>query len=206
MACCGKPKSTDMFSDLAGACFTGQLERIMCRLKDGDPVNAKDKDGYGPIHRAAQGGHIAALAVLIQHDANPRLPSSTGLTPLHVAAFHKRLGVVNELLNTKAKEDVNTQDRQHGMTPLHMAINRGASDVATVLLRSGTDALIKDNYGYCAMPSAEFWNAREAMGYVSKHTKRKVTHAQLVKLKCPQPHTEYFDDTAKRSTAVAAAS
>lgn len=205
MVICCKPPNTDRFSDLWAACFTGQVDRIIARIKTGDPVNGKDQEGFAPIHRAAQGGHMEAVTILMEHKANPRLPSNSGLTALHLAAFHRHVGVVNELLNTPAKQDLNSKDKHHGMTPLHMAINRGAPDVAEVLLKSGADPLIRDNAGFCAMPSAEFWGEQENRGLVNSSAKHKATYTQLVKLNCPQPHDDYFEQK-KQSTVVQVAS
>jgi predicted nucleotidyltransferase len=50
-------------------------------------VNAKDREGYCPIHRAAERNYIDSMKVLIDNGAQINCPSNSKDTPLHLAAF-----------------------------------------------------------------------------------------------------------------------
>ncbi|CBN80099.1 ankyrin repeat protein [Ectocarpus siliculosus] len=71
----------------------------------------------------------------------------TGLTPLHVAAYHQKASMA-ELLRKGA--DVNAES-DNGLTPLHMLCMKprlNPDDTADLLLRWGADETAIDNEGY----------------------------------------------------------
>eukprot|EP01071_Lankesteria_metandrocarpae_P003707 Lankesteria_metandrocarpae@DN3125_c0_g1_i1.p1 len=190
MACCGGGGDTgpanDKFSSFSGACYNGNVDKmkdILKKEKDKAKImNTVNEDGMTPLLRAAQRSSPDVIKLLIENGADVRLASKkTGETPLHIAAFHRNKGVVEVLLETEAKKDVNVQD-QHGYTPLLVAVNRGASDVTSMLLKAGGNLKIKDNYGQDGLEMANFLAEQEEQGLSSpsaEHGKtRKVVESQ----------------------------
>ena len=57
-------------------------------------VNSADEVDVCPLHVAAANGHAGLVTLLLSHGANPDQRSSSGWTPLHQAAYHGHLKVV----------------------------------------------------------------------------------------------------------------
>eukprot|EP01069_Polyplicarium_translucidae_P001548 Polyplicarium_translucidae@DN1709_c0_g1_i1.p1 len=187
MACCGGGGvKDDKFSSFGDACYTGNVEKMKEQLKKGGKdtdktVNATNEDGMSPLHRAAQNGNTEVIKFLIDNNANPRVTSKSGETPLHVAAFHRNKDAMAALLKTAAKEDINSQDKQHGMTPVHVAVYRGSPAIADMLLTAGADPTIPDKYGQNALEMAKFWEEQEKAGLSSPTAQHAATLSLLQK-------------------------
>jgi ankyrin repeat protein len=50
-----------------------------------EPVNARDKYGWTPLHTACYGGHADVTAALLTQGARAAKPTKTGFTALHAA-------------------------------------------------------------------------------------------------------------------------
>jgi Ankyrin repeats (3 copies) len=107
---------------------------------------ADRQDAYGntPLHLAAQHGHVAATAMLLQANCNVNAQAS-GATPLHRASFSGAVATMQLLLshnsnNTNRKKeeqcDLLVQDSSFGdfMTPLHKAASGGRHLAVQLLL------------------------------------------------------------------------
>ena len=102
------------------------------------PVSPNDKNGWAPLHSAANEGHIDICQVLLEHGAFAPARTVEGTSALHYLArvnIGLRRGafrlVVKKMLQGGA--DLNCQNR-HGLTPLHEAALRGNFLVVQVLL------------------------------------------------------------------------
>jgi ankyrin repeat protein len=71
---------------------------------------------------------------------------STGFTPLHVAAMHGRLDVLDLLFDKGAQKIVNVADR-NGNTALHYAVKNGDPKVVMTLLINKADPTIENLKG-----------------------------------------------------------
>lgn len=94
------------------AAFLCQESVVTQLLARGARVNAKDRDGFTPLHYASC---APAARRLLEGRASVRETSATGLTPLHLAVDRE---VVRLLIARGA--DVRARDRC-GNTPLHLA-------------------------------------------------------------------------------------
>ena len=111
--------------------------------------------GATPFLRAAQSGDLTLLRLLLEHGADPTLPTTNGTTPLMVASGigwvegvtyewseDDTLATVRLLLELGA--DVNAADRD-GRTALHGAAHKGRNDVVRVLVDHGADLAARDH-------------------------------------------------------------
>lgn len=85
-------------------------------------VNAIDRAGVTPLHRAAACGHVAVVEALWPRGANLDAQDPAGRTPLHLAAAAGHAGVVGRLVIAGAQ--VQAVDR-NGWTPAHLAAWNG---------------------------------------------------------------------------------
>jgi hypothetical protein len=62
-----------------------QVKTIRCLLEAGADVNAQDKNGATPLHRAVRTRCAAAVKCLLQTGADPMRRNKAGSTPFHLA-------------------------------------------------------------------------------------------------------------------------
>jgi len=115
------------FTPLHEAAIQGDVRILPILLNAGAKPQAQDKDGITPLHVAAVYGRTGAAQQLLEEgaDINSKV-SSTGDTPLHIAAA--------------AKDDVYTSF-------LNTETAKIQQDMVTFLLKHGADPSITDNYG-----------------------------------------------------------
>jgi len=61
------------------------VETIRCLLTAGARINARDKNGATPLHRAVRTRCAAAAQELLQAGGDPTLKNKPGSTPFHLA-------------------------------------------------------------------------------------------------------------------------
>jgi len=121
--------------DLIEAARWGDLEKVKKLLDRGADVNARDKDGWTPLHWASVHGHLDVIKLLVERGADVNA-SNHGWTPLHEAASRGHLNVVKFLVERGA--DVNARDRE-GRTPLDLARREMYWNVADFLEKAAKD-------------------------------------------------------------------
>jgi len=62
-----------------------QVKTIRCLLDAGADINAQDKNGAAPLHRAVRTRCAAAVKCLLEAGCNPTLKNKPGSTPFHLA-------------------------------------------------------------------------------------------------------------------------
>jgi ankyrin repeat protein len=127
------------------AVMQGNARQVEILLKQGAAVNAADKDGVTPLHKAAFSGHRRAVVEkLLAGGALVDAADKDANTPLHEAASGKDTAIIVEkLLAGGASVDAADKD---GKTPLHKAALGGHTAVVEKLLAGGAsvDAADKD--------------------------------------------------------------
>jgi ankyrin repeat protein len=63
-----------------------QVETIQCLLEAGAEINAQDKNGATPLHRAVRTRCAAAAKCLLERGSDATLKNKSGSTPFHLAA------------------------------------------------------------------------------------------------------------------------
>jgi len=120
------------------AATSGDVAQVKALLAAGVKVDARDKYGQTPLHKAK----IAEIAkVLLKAGAKVDSRDTKGYTPLHAAGD---VAAVKVLLKAGAKFDARSTN---GVTPLHSAAFVGRADVIKFLLSAGAAANAKDKDG-----------------------------------------------------------
>ena len=117
----------------------GDIKRVKQHLVEGVDVNAKYKDGWTPLHMAAEGGHREIVDLLIAKGADINATAGAGgdgegWTPLHEAAEEGHKKVVGLLILKGADINVKNGD---GRTPLDLAIKHKNAEIADILRKHG---------------------------------------------------------------------
>ncbi|MFH1643757.1 MAG: ankyrin repeat domain-containing protein [bacterium] len=143
---------------LEDAAIKGDIEEIKRLLKSRwiDVNNTEDDNNYTPLHKAAFGGNIDVVKLLIDSGANIHAETYDGKTPLWEAVLNNNYEIANYLIEKGA--DVNAQGNPEGRhfdmfelnslsTPLHIASINGYLDIAQLLIKNGATINIKNRYG-----------------------------------------------------------
>jgi ankyrin repeat protein len=122
-------------SELIGlASSTGDIKAVKQHLAAGTDVNAKNDDGWAPLHLAAHEGHKEIVELLIAKGANVNAKVKYGRTPLFYAAHEGHKEIAELLIASGA--DVNATD-DGGKTPLDWAISNDHTETAALLRKHG---------------------------------------------------------------------
>jgi ankyrin repeat protein len=113
------------------------------------------EEGATPFLRAAQSGDIVLMKLLLEHGADPNIPTDHKVTPLMVASGIGWVeGVTYEWSPEQTREavkmlldlgaDVNAQDELDGRTALMGAAHKGRNDIVQLLVDHGADLSLHD--------------------------------------------------------------
>ena len=95
------------------------LKRLLGSAEGRDLIEVTDQFDNLPIHVAAKEGNLETVKILIDAGSSIDRKNEDEQTPMHMAAIHGRVDVVEELVkkdrNAIMNEDENTN------TPLHLA-------------------------------------------------------------------------------------
>ncbi|HEX3839067.1 MAG TPA: ankyrin repeat domain-containing protein [Steroidobacteraceae bacterium] len=131
-------------------------------LRDDRGPDAVLQAGTTPLARAAKGGDVEVVRLLLVHGANASLPTVQGVTPMMMAAGTEYSGrdsrgryqtdeqaaqIIQLLLGAGA--DINARAVDGG-TALHGAASRGRNAIVNLLVAHNADPAIKDARGRTA--------------------------------------------------------
>lgn len=127
----------------------------------GTKVETRSRQDESPLMLAALKGLTDVCQQLISKGSNVNKP---GWTPLHYAATHGHLAVINLLLENYAYIDAASPN---GTTPLMMAASYGTPEAVKLLLEAGADPLIKNEQGLSAIAFAQRADRAESAEVIS---------------------------------------
>ncbi|KAL0268773.1 UNVERIFIED_CONTAM: hypothetical protein PYX00_010589 [Menopon gallinae] len=124
----------------------GHLQTVILLMQMGADPSLRDGEGCSCLHLAAQFGHTAIVAYLVAKGLNPNLQDKNGMTPLMWSAYKvTSLDPTRLLLTLGACSGA--QDKFHGNTALHWAIQARNHVAVNTLIMSGADLHIPNNQG-----------------------------------------------------------
>ena len=129
---CGNPEADRALLDAAN---DGNIKAVKQHLAAGADVNAKDDNGWIPLHFAVYYGHKEIVELLIAKGAEVNAKDKNGWTPLHLAAENGRKQVAELLIANGA--DVYAKGGGNGTTPLDMAIRLRRTETIDLLRKHG---------------------------------------------------------------------
>lgn len=106
-------------------------------LNGGADANAKDENGYTPLHRAIRLGQTADIInALIEHGADVNAKDKYGITPLHIALETGNYDLARELIQ-KYGANVHSRDKS-GKTPLDLLsmTEKGCKELLGILKKT----------------------------------------------------------------------
>ncbi|CAL5220265.1 g2246 [Coccomyxa viridis] len=99
---------------------------ILLAQQSGITINAKNEDGWTPLHEACCLGLADVVEALLKHGADAQARCTDGTTPLHKAARAGNKAAVAMLI--KAGADVSAVDK-NGLEPLDVALDEAIADL-----------------------------------------------------------------------------
>jgi quinoprotein dehydrogenase-associated probable ABC transporter substrate-binding protein len=130
-------EGADLTQELSNATLAAAADRIKFLVKEkGADIDARDAQGYAPVHTAARNRHPDLIALLADLGADLDAPDADGMTPLMHAAMRNHVPTVQMLLKRGA--DIEKANPQ-GYPPLALSIAEAKFEVAKALLDAGAD-------------------------------------------------------------------
>ncbi|WP_131782524.1 ankyrin repeat domain-containing protein [Legionella gresilensis] len=113
----------------------GQIEVAIALIKKGADVNTFNEEGDTPLHIAARIGNIEVINALLEKNAVVNQPNNYNRrdTPLHDAVRKNQVEAIKILLSKGATLNELDFFKQ---TPLYIAVDRGFTDAANILIAS----------------------------------------------------------------------
>ena len=161
-----------------------EFKALFAQTLDVSLRDAKDNNGFTPLHCAIHFWRTGNAKLLIDRGADLNTQDNEGYTPLHLAAWQGMKELARFLINRGAK--LNTTDNW-GWTPLHRAVIAKQKDIAKLLIEKGADASIKDKEGRTALWWAEHLKLEDAAELLKETNLKKVEATIISKSKESKP-------------------
>jgi ankyrin repeat protein len=136
-------QGADLQYALLIAISQGNVALMDAVLATGVKMEDLNKNGWLPLHDAAQRGLVEITQKLLAAGADVHALNTRKQTALHIAAINGTVAVVSALIQHGA--NVEEMDRQNE-TPLHKAAAAGAVEAARFLLDKGANIHALDDY------------------------------------------------------------
>ncbi|WP_265015482.1 ankyrin repeat domain-containing protein [Wolbachia endosymbiont (group A) of Anoplius nigerrimus] len=132
---------------LAISFYSHKIVEVLCKERP-DIINAKNKDGYTPLHEAISSSNEQAICILLKNGADVNVVDECRNTPLHEAACKSNTDILNILIRNGASID---EVNKFGNTPLHQAVNHKCEKVVNILIENGANVNAIGRGGYAPL-------------------------------------------------------
>lgn len=134
------------------AAEAGQEDQVRYLISLGLKVGAQDRSKRNPLFMACIQGHRTVVQLLLNLVPLDAI-SIEGETVLHIVAFYGYTPILQDILNkaaiTKSANKLLAMQDQDGKAALHKAVwGKPKPDVVQLLLDTGADPNVENNYGY----------------------------------------------------------
>jgi ankyrin repeat protein len=156
------------------ACSVGTADQVRAETqKDVSFVKTYSKNGWTPLHAAAFGDNVPAIAILLQAgaDVNARARNKFDNTPLQVSMLTQSVRAAKALINAGA--DVNARQAE-GFTALQGAAENGDVEAIRLLLLAGADPAMVTPSGKTALGIAKERKHAEAARVLESSLAKKL--------------------------------
>ncbi|MGC1244975.1 MAG: ankyrin repeat domain-containing protein [Spirulinaceae cyanobacterium] len=141
------------------ASWRDSLAAVEFLLEHGAEIDARDDEGYVPLHSAATCNNKNVVQLLIKQGANVNAKNRMREAPLHFAARSGNVEIIEILLANDA--DIEAQDGFGGDTPLHCAIRGNSIEVVKVLIAHGARLCVQGHMGRTPLGLVKHLGKRE---------------------------------------------
>jgi serpin B len=183
-----RDRSVEKNEALIKAAGAGDVEEGMRLIRRGADVNARNRNGSGPVYAAMwndranmvrhlvnAGAHVDLRVAAYLGDAEAvkkliqagKPVNGPGDTPLHLAAARGNVAVAAILLAGGA--DVNANDQYADEMPLHLAASHGHGDMVELLIAKGARVDVKNAFDMTPLHRAVESGHRETVEVLIKH-------------------------------------
>ncbi len=136
--------------------FTTNPSVVTVILDAGFDPNAKDDDGWTPLHYAAFNDNAIVSSVLLDAGAEPNARTNYGWTPLYRAVLSENRLTVSILLDGGADPNARNYD-EDGWFPLHQAAVQDDPILVATLLDAGANPVARSGDGRLPIHSAAYY-------------------------------------------------
>ncbi|KAF5012599.1 hypothetical protein FDECE_1366 [Fusarium decemcellulare] len=135
------------------ACLEGHARLAELLLENGAEIEAKQYQQATALDEACWKGHIRVVNLLLDKNANTQVTDQNGWSPLYSASCYGHDEVVERLLGVD-KSNINATETSGGRTALHIAVQEGHANVASILLKDKKTLKTMDKNGRTPLMTA----------------------------------------------------
>jgi len=149
-------------------------------------INLRGIAGGTAVNVAAVEKQVSIVRVLAGHGANLMIPRYDGIAPIHIAAEHDDVDLMQLLLEHNVNLDQKSGPLNYQQTAAHFAAKSNSKHVIKLLLDAHADFSITNEDGHAPLHLAAYYGSTDVMQVLLQH-KDKVSLNQVTA--CQVPHT-----------------
>lgn len=136
-------------------------DAVIRLVEQGAQIDAKDEEGYTPLHYCVIDGDYTNMLLLSNAKASFKAVADNGMSILHAAVLYNHKNMVDYMLKTRAVSPLTTMTKSdpktgatNGASPLYDAARKCDYEMVQVLLSYGADPKVANNNGLTPLHQA----------------------------------------------------